>query len=171
MNFVKSALLLASLANAHFVSEEYTLTCSGLWQLTGASSATGNTDLARAFIGLGIQMYIAPNGFSTGLKSDAIITLSLGDSVSVPAHVFNDCVGEIELRGPPIIRSRFDSVAPLPRDGVVALADQYLYNFLSNLSSWRYSSVPGARPMLTLHATTTSSLTGIVDVALQFTKI
>eukprot|EP01057_Protomagalhaensia_wolfi_P001212 Protomagalhaensia_wolfi_Nauph_80__1211@NODE_1714_length_1384_cov_199_748699_g1330_i0_p1_GENE_NODE_1714_length_1384_cov_199_748699_g1330_i0NODE_1714_length_1384_cov_199_748699_g1330_i0_p1_ORF_typecomplete_len167_score20_06PATR/PF12951_7/0_027_NODE_1714_length_1384_cov_199_748699_g1330_i08181318 len=159
-----SALLFASLGSAEFVTEQYNLGCAGTWALTGASSVTGNTELAKAFDGLPIRIQITPTDFTTGLQQNVLLTMVLGDAFTMTARVYNDCSGEIVPQGPPMLTYH----AP-GRDAMIALADQYLYTFLHDLSSWRMSTI-GSRPVLTLHATS-NKLPRVVDLALQFTQM
>eukprot|EP01053_Blabericola_migrator_P006122 Blabericola_migrator_1__6121@NODE_3092_length_2043_cov_117_154352_g1935_i0_p3_GENE_NODE_3092_length_2043_cov_117_154352_g1935_i0NODE_3092_length_2043_cov_117_154352_g1935_i0_p3_ORF_typecomplete_len168_score17_61_NODE_3092_length_2043_cov_117_154352_g1935_i08511354 len=143
-----------------------TLQCAGFWVLSGASSLTGHSELAKAFDGLNIVLQVALKGPSNGIQGDAYLNMAFGDSFAASARVYNDCNNDIVLHGPPqMVAKNLHADTDLRR-----ATDQRIYNFLKGLTSWRFSSV-GSRPTLTLHSTTSQGDLKLTNIALQFTQL
>eukprot|EP01054_Gregarina_sp_Poly1_P009679 Gregarina_sp_Poly_1__9678@NODE_613_length_7139_cov_25_137868_g469_i0_p4_GENE_NODE_613_length_7139_cov_25_137868_g469_i0NODE_613_length_7139_cov_25_137868_g469_i0_p4_ORF_typecomplete_len186_score24_32_NODE_613_length_7139_cov_25_137868_g469_i064717028 len=146
------------------------LQCAGIWHLQGASSATGNQRLVDAFTSLNsIQLTISPSGANNGLRSDALVTLMLGNVVSVPIRLHNGCTGEIEILGNPVLRNPFgwrpfDPADPMT-DGLQILSD-----FLRHLVSSQFTAAFGMSPATLILHSTSEAFMGSSNIALQFTR-
>eukprot|EP01053_Blabericola_migrator_P002177 Blabericola_migrator_1__2176@NODE_15_length_23605_cov_67_423868_g12_i0_p10_GENE_NODE_15_length_23605_cov_67_423868_g12_i0NODE_15_length_23605_cov_67_423868_g12_i0_p10_ORF_typecomplete_len191_score18_90_NODE_15_length_23605_cov_67_423868_g12_i079858557 len=144
--------------------------CAGIWKLHSATTSAGNYLVSQELGNMmGMQLVINTSERTNGVYTDALLTMTLGGSISAPVRMPNTCVGEIELLSTPTVRNAFGWTSLDPADAA-SFGLQHAGEFMRHLYAMHliqpYKGAPSAT--LTVRAIWRTPM-GPVDVAMHFT--